>query len=497
ALCRYRNIWNIDLRFRPAFLGGIMQQTGNKPPAMLPKRGEYLLKDMKRMAKYYQVPLRMSADAFQQIMGTSSLTAMRFITAIDMTNPQYLEPLSREFWMRFWSQHEDISQPENLLTVARQAGLSAELSQKALEMISSATVKDRLKETTAEALKYGAFGMPAVVAHYEGEPHLFFGSDRLELLGSFIVEPATLLEGSNLLPRREPSTEQYRNNQEDIPGAAHIAGFAPKDLCLIHMFYGFSRTQLIPLFLLYVFNANGTTPSPVEAAGSSNPIMLRLRSCSSSKRLSKRALPCSYLTYQCLKRCRYSRNQDNIWLNLNLSQRTKNHFKDQNQYSCTVYAPTKILQLNLVTKEIQELQETLTLYCVTEDFFFSCLQKESRSSTKHKEYKEQAKKDTKFTPTSMQRERKKTHNTQNCPDTDLRAKGSMVDQIRQSEKGHPKIKVKVKFDFKQLGKKKEKKKGKRKKHRDAFALPNTIVSYSVETAENTTRIALLGTPVQL
>ncbi|XP_062343399.1 glutathione S-transferase kappa 1 isoform X2 [Cinclus cinclus] len=145
ALCRYRHIWNIDLRFRPAFLGGIMQQTG-------------------------------------------SLTAMRFITAIDMTNPQYLEPLSREFWIRFWSQHEDITQPKNLLAVAQQAGLSAELSQKALEMISSATVKDRLKETTAEALKYGAFGMPAVVAHYDGEPHLFFGSDRLELLGSFIGE---------------------------------------------------------------------------------------------------------------------------------------------------------------------------------------------------------------------------------------------------------------------------------------------------------------------
>ncbi|XP_064266046.1 glutathione S-transferase kappa 1 isoform X2 [Passer domesticus] len=176
ALCRYQHIWNIDLRFRPAFLGGIMQQTGNKPPAMLPKRGEYLLKDMKRMAKYYQVPVCMSPDAFQHIMGTSSLTAMRFITAVDMTDPQYLEPLSREFWMRFWSQ------------VARQAGLSAELSQKALEMISSPTVKDRLKDTTTEALKYGAFGMPAVVAHYDGEPHLFFGSDRLELLGSVIGE---------------------------------------------------------------------------------------------------------------------------------------------------------------------------------------------------------------------------------------------------------------------------------------------------------------------
>ncbi|NXL38439.1 GSTK1 transferase, partial [Glaucidium brasilianum] len=188
VLCRYQHIWNIDLRFRPAFLGGIMQATGNKPPAMLPKRAEYLLKDIKRMAKYYQVPVKLSENVFQRILGTSTLGAMRFITAAEMTQPQYLEPLSREFWIRFWSQHEDISQPENILAVAKQAGLSSELSQKLLEMIQSPAVKNQLKETTEEAIKYGAFGMPAVVAHFKGEPHLFFGSDRLELLGSFIGE---------------------------------------------------------------------------------------------------------------------------------------------------------------------------------------------------------------------------------------------------------------------------------------------------------------------
>lgn len=188
VLCRYQHIWNIDLRFRPAFLGGIMQSTGNKPPAMLPKRAEYLLKDIKRMAKYYQVPVTLSEDVFQRILGNSSLGAMRFITAADMTQPKYLEPLSREFWLRFWSQHEDIGQVESILAVAEKAGLSSELTQKLLEMISSPAVKNRLKETTEEAVKYGAFGMPAVVAHVNGKPHLFFGSDRLELLASIIGE---------------------------------------------------------------------------------------------------------------------------------------------------------------------------------------------------------------------------------------------------------------------------------------------------------------------
>ncbi|NXL51853.1 GSTK1 transferase, partial [Podilymbus podiceps] len=163
VLCRYQHIWNIDLRFRPAFLGGIMQATGNKPPAMLLKRAEYMLKDIKRMAKYYQVPVKISEDDFQRVLGKSSLGAMRFITAIDMTQPQYLEPLSREFWIRFWSQ---VSMLCLSLTLPVPFNSNVEFEQE----------------------KGNAFGMPAVVAHFNGEPHLFFGSDRLELLGSVIGE---------------------------------------------------------------------------------------------------------------------------------------------------------------------------------------------------------------------------------------------------------------------------------------------------------------------
>lgn len=38
---------------------------------MLPKRAEYMLKDVKRMAKYYQVPVQISKDDFQRIFNTS------------------------------------------------------------------------------------------------------------------------------------------------------------------------------------------------------------------------------------------------------------------------------------------------------------------------------------------------------------------------------------------------------------------------------------------
>ncbi|KYO44888.1 glutathione S-transferase kappa 1 isoform X1 [Alligator mississippiensis] len=188
ALCRYQHIWNIDLHLRPAVLGGIMKETGNQAPAMLPKRGEYMMKDIKRMAKYYQVPLQIPKDFFESMVKKGSLSAMRFLTAVDMIQPQFLEPMSRELWMRIWSRDEDITQPDSILDAARKAGLSSELAQQLLEMILSPEVKNRLKEVTEEALKYGAFGMPTVVIHLNGEPQLFFGSDRLELLSSVLGE---------------------------------------------------------------------------------------------------------------------------------------------------------------------------------------------------------------------------------------------------------------------------------------------------------------------
>ncbi|XP_015272753.1 PREDICTED: glutathione S-transferase kappa 1 [Gekko japonicus] len=188
VLCRYRSIWNIELRLRPAFLGGIMKATGNQPPAMVPQRASYMSKDMPRMAKYYQVPVRNPKDFLEAVIKKGSLPAMRFVSAVDIAQPQYLEPVSRELWMRIWCRDEDILQPESILAAAEKAGVPLEQAKKLLDMSTTPEVKNRLKTITDEALRYGAFGLPSVVAHVNGEPQLFFGSDRLELLADILGE---------------------------------------------------------------------------------------------------------------------------------------------------------------------------------------------------------------------------------------------------------------------------------------------------------------------
>ncbi|XP_015674290.1 glutathione S-transferase kappa 1-like [Protobothrops mucrosquamatus] len=148
-ICRYRSIWNLDLHLRPVFLSGIMNATGNQPPAMLPKRGEYLQKDVSQMGKYCQVPINLPKDFVNAMIVKGSLPAMRFITAVDIAEPQFLESVSRELWMRIWSRDEDIVQPESILA---------------------------------------AFGVPCFVIQTDGKPQLFFGSDRVELLGNVLGE---------------------------------------------------------------------------------------------------------------------------------------------------------------------------------------------------------------------------------------------------------------------------------------------------------------------
>uniref|UniRef100_A0A803JHB9 Glutathione S-transferase kappa 1 n=1 Tax=Xenopus tropicalis TaxID=8364 RepID=A0A803JHB9_XENTR len=188
VLCRYRNIWNVDVSLRPGFLAGIIKASGNSPPPMVPQKFAYMVQDLPRVSACYQVPLRLPSDFFQTIIKKGSLQAMRFVTAVEMSHPEYLEPVSRELWIRIWSEDKDITEPESMLEAAKKAGMSVDQAKKLIESISLPDVKNKLKQNTEEALKYGAFGMPIIVAHVDGKPHMYFGSDRFELLAHQLGE---------------------------------------------------------------------------------------------------------------------------------------------------------------------------------------------------------------------------------------------------------------------------------------------------------------------
>lgn len=191
VMCRYRHVWNIELKLRPAFLGGIMQGAGNKPPGLVPNKFMYMTKDLTRLSEYFGVPLQKPSDPFEAMFQKGSLSAMRFVTAVqerEKGGDKQVEQVSRELWRRIWTEDKDITEPASLAEAAMKAGLSDSDIEEALKLYTSKEIKDKLKNATQDALNHGAFGFPMVVCHINGKPEMFFGSDRFELMAHCIGE---------------------------------------------------------------------------------------------------------------------------------------------------------------------------------------------------------------------------------------------------------------------------------------------------------------------
>ncbi|XP_026173326.1 glutathione S-transferase kappa 1-like isoform X2 [Mastacembelus armatus] len=190
VMCRYRNLWNIDLKLRPALLGGVMQGSDNKPPAMVQNKFLYMDKDLRRLAGYFDVPLQPPSDPFEAMFKKGSLPAMRFLTAVQEREGRdtKVEQVSRELWRRIWSEDKDITEPGSLSEAAVKAGLSESEIKELLELYTSPKMKDKLKSATQDALDYGAFGFPLLVCHVNSKAEVFFGSDRFELMAHCIGE---------------------------------------------------------------------------------------------------------------------------------------------------------------------------------------------------------------------------------------------------------------------------------------------------------------------
>ncbi|XP_070561794.1 glutathione S-transferase kappa 1-like isoform X2 [Ptychodera flava] len=146
TLCRYQNKWNIDLQFRPFFLGAVMAAVG-------------------------------------------SLQAQRLLTAVSMhEGNDAMENISRQLYLRVWSKDLDVTQPSSLMEAAQKAGFSEEKAQSLVSRINDQEIKDKLKDNTQTAVGHGAFGAPTIVVHMDDEAHMFFGSDRFHLIADLLGE---------------------------------------------------------------------------------------------------------------------------------------------------------------------------------------------------------------------------------------------------------------------------------------------------------------------
>jgi len=177
---------SFQLILKPFFLGGVMQATGNQPPAMLPARSKYLLQDIERNSKYFDIKMVKMPKAFP----INTLLNQRVLTCVSEKEkkgelpPNTLENLSRRFWQMYWAEDTDISTRPIVEEACAFVGISHEQTQKILEEANSANIKDLLKGTTEEAVAKGSFGAPTIIVKCSNLPkeEFFFGSDRFHIL---------------------------------------------------------------------------------------------------------------------------------------------------------------------------------------------------------------------------------------------------------------------------------------------------------------------------
>lgn len=149
------------VEWRPFLIGGVFKAAGNAMPAANPAKGQYMFKDLKRLAEFYDVPL-----TFPSRFPINSLQAMRCLTAL----PAEQRPAATlKLFHAYWAEDADIADP---------AVLTALLGGDVLARATDDAVKAELKATTESAASRGAFGAPIF---FIGDD-MYFGEDRIFLI---------------------------------------------------------------------------------------------------------------------------------------------------------------------------------------------------------------------------------------------------------------------------------------------------------------------------
>jgi len=167
-----------ELVYRPMFLGGVMQATGNRPPAMVPAKGAWMGPDLARWGIKWGVSMSPNPH-----FPVNTLPTMRGACAL-LDDPIF-RAYGDAMFKAVWQDAKNMAEPEEIATVVGELGLDPAAF---AEMVQKQEWKDALKANTAEAVERGTFGAPTFFIGDE----MFFGQDRMfmvaEELGIHITD---------------------------------------------------------------------------------------------------------------------------------------------------------------------------------------------------------------------------------------------------------------------------------------------------------------------
>lgn len=159
-----------ELVYKPMFLGAVMQQTGNRPPGMVPAKAAYMQQDIQRSCAHYGIDFRM--HPLFPMMNTRPV--LRAACALADSRDEQASFI-RTIFHHVWAAPEplktdDLAQVE---AVCNAAGLDGG---RIVALSEEASAKNAMIANTDSAIARGAFGAPSF---FVGDA-LFFGHDRLD-----------------------------------------------------------------------------------------------------------------------------------------------------------------------------------------------------------------------------------------------------------------------------------------------------------------------------
>ena len=159
-----------EVNWHAILLGFIFKQTGQVPPMQVPLKGEYVIHDMARSARYLGVPLKFPAE-FPKM----TITAARGFYWLNDQDTALAKSFARHVYRAYFVDNLDVGNAEVIADIAHSAGVDRTAF---TSNVQSDAVKERFKDENDRAIARKVFGSPYFIV--DNEP--FWGADRMEQL---------------------------------------------------------------------------------------------------------------------------------------------------------------------------------------------------------------------------------------------------------------------------------------------------------------------------
>jgi 2-hydroxychromene-2-carboxylate isomerase len=160
---------DVRIAWKPFLLGPIFRALGmeNSPFVLQKEKGSYVQQDMARLCRKYGLAPWVEPSVFPRL----GVLPLR-IALLGVDQP-WIGAFCRKVMELNFVRDQDINQPEQMVPIVAELGLSA---LGLIEQTQSEPIKTRLRDQTEQARSRGIFGAPTFFVGTE----IFWGNDRLD-----------------------------------------------------------------------------------------------------------------------------------------------------------------------------------------------------------------------------------------------------------------------------------------------------------------------------